>query len=94
MARAFADIAFTPAVRAQQNRMGSAAGYDKFLADEAVRSDELGSEEASFIANRDGFYQAHLSQSSHVLDEPSDNPCNYGSERIQRLTRARRREVR
>lgn len=62
MARAFADIAFTPAVRAQQGRMGSAAGYDKFLADDMTREDELGPEETSFIANRDGFYQATVSQ--------------------------------
>lgn len=62
MARAFADIAFTPAVRALQSRMGSAAGYDSFLADDMARSDELGPEEANFIANRDGFYQATVSQ--------------------------------
>lgn len=62
MARAFADIAFTPAVRAQQTRMGSADGYSKFLADDVTGSDVLGSEEASFIAARDGFYQATVSQ--------------------------------
>lgn len=62
MARAFADIAFTPAVRAQQTRMGSADGYSKFLANDVTGADELGSEEASFIAARDGFYQATVSQ--------------------------------
>jgi|SRR6056297_239422 len=62
MARAFADIAFTPAVRAQQARMGSADGYAKFLADDVSGSDVLGSEEASFITARDGFYQATVSQ--------------------------------
>lgn len=62
MARAFADIAFTPAVRTQQSRMGSADGYASFLADDAPRADALGSEEADFIAARDGFYQATVSE--------------------------------
>lgn len=58
MARAFADITFTPAVRALQEARGSAAGYAKFLADDAPPGDRLGPEEAAFIAQRDGFYQA------------------------------------
>lgn len=62
MARAFADIAFTPAVRAQQSRMGSADGYASFLADDAPRADALGPEEADFIVARDGFYQATVSE--------------------------------
>ncbi|MGB7243682.1 MAG: pyridoxamine 5'-phosphate oxidase family protein [Sulfitobacter sp.] len=62
MARAFADIAFTPAVRAQQSRMGSANGYASFLAEDAPRADTLGSEETDFIAARDGFYQATVSE--------------------------------
>ena len=62
MARAFADIAFTPAVRAHQSRMGSADAYAKLLADDVTRPDELGPEEASFIEARDGFYQATVSQ--------------------------------
>lgn len=62
MARAFANIAFTPAVRAEQARMGSADGYAKFLEGDATFADELGPEEASFIMARDGFYQATVSQ--------------------------------
>ena len=61
MARAFAEIAFTPAVRAVQERLGQAAAYDKFLEPVAERSDRLGLEEAAFIAARDGFYQATVS---------------------------------
>ncbi len=37
MPRAFAEIAFTPAVRAAQQRQGSAAAYDRFLAPETDR---------------------------------------------------------
>jgi predicted pyridoxine 5'-phosphate oxidase superfamily flavin-nucleotide-binding protein len=61
MVRAFAEIAFTPAVRAIQERLGSAAAYAKFLAPEAERGDHLGPREAAFIAERDGFYQATVS---------------------------------
>jgi len=62
MARAFATIAFTPAVRSQQSRMGSAGAYTRFLSDDAVYPDELGPHEVEFIAARDGFYQASVSQ--------------------------------
>lgn len=61
MARAFAEIAFTPAVRAVQERQGSAGAYAKFLAPEAAPGDRLGPEEAAFVAARDGFYQATVS---------------------------------
>jgi len=62
MARAFAEIAFTPAVRAKQAQQGSAAGYDRFLAPEADRANRLGPEEAAFAEARDGFYQATVSE--------------------------------
>ncbi|KAJ55141.1 hypothetical protein ACMU_15405 [Actibacterium mucosum KCTC 23349] len=62
MARAFATIAFTPDVRAQQSRMGSADGYRKFLGDGLADLEELGPEEIGFIGARDGFYQASVSQ--------------------------------
>ena len=62
MARAFADIAFTPAVRTQQTKMGSADAYARFLADDVTQPDVLGPEEVAFIAARDGFYQASVSQ--------------------------------
>ena len=62
MARAFAEIAFTPAVRAMQERMGSAASYARFLTPEARRGDVLGAAEQAFIAERDGFYQATVAE--------------------------------
>ncbi|MDD9877119.1 MAG: pyridoxamine 5'-phosphate oxidase family protein [Magnetovibrio sp.] len=62
MARAFAEIAFTPNVRAMQDAQGSAASYAKFLAPEAPPSDTLGEAEAQFITHRDGFYQATVSE--------------------------------
>ena len=62
MARAFSEIAFTPAVRAAQQRQGSAAMYDRMLAPEAERANLLGPEEAAFVEARDGFYQATVSE--------------------------------
>lgn len=57
MGRAFADIAFTPAVRAMQTRMGSRGAYAQ-LDPTGGQRDSLTAREASFIAARDGFYQA------------------------------------
>ena len=62
MARAFAEIAFTPAVRDVQKKRGSAQAYDKFLADEAPADNTLGDAESAFITARDGFYQATVSE--------------------------------
>jgi len=59
MARAFSEIAFTPAVRALQERMGSRRHYVALdLAKE--RGDALSAVETAFIAARDGFYQASV----------------------------------
>ncbi len=62
MARRFAEIAFSPNVRAIQEAQGSAKAYDKFLRPEAERNDHLSATEASFITERDGFYQATVSE--------------------------------
>ncbi|MBL8521311.1 MAG: 2Fe-2S iron-sulfur cluster binding domain-containing protein [Betaproteobacteria bacterium] len=61
MSRAYSDIAFTPAVRALQTRMGSRRGYAPLDTTED-RRDALGDMEAEFIAARDGFYQATVSE--------------------------------
>lgn len=61
MARAFAKIAFTPSVKAAQERYGSRAGYQSFEQAEDHR-DVLTSREAAFIAARDSFYQATVSE--------------------------------
>lgn len=61
MALAFAEIAFTQDVLAQQERMGS-GGYKRFLSNERMGGDILGPQEAEFIAAADGFYQASVSE--------------------------------
>lgn len=62
MPRAFAEIAFTPTVLAEQARQGSAGGYAKFLDDGVTTGDALGPAEAAFIGERDGFYQATVGE--------------------------------
>jgi len=61
MSRAFSDIAFTPAVRAVQTRQGSRAAYARLDHADDVR-DTLTPAEAEFVAARDGFYQATVSE--------------------------------
>lgn len=61
MPRAFSEIAFTPAVRAFQSRMGSRGGYAA-LDDDEERGNALTPREAEFIAARDGFYQATVGE--------------------------------
>ena len=61
MAYAFAKIAFTPTVRAQQERLGSGQ-YARFLSDDRQGGDRLSTAERVFIEERDGFYQATVSE--------------------------------
>ena len=62
MARAFTEIAFTPSVLAEQDRQGSARAYANFRKPEAERRDTLDADAAAFIQDRDGFYQATVSE--------------------------------
>ena len=61
MSRAYSDIVFTPAVRDVQTRMGSRGNYAAFDRDED-RYDRLSPLEVEFIAARDSFYQATVSE--------------------------------
>ena len=62
MSRAYSDIAFTPAVREVQTRMGSRSKYVAF--DRAVdRRDRLTPREIDFIGHADHFFQATVGES-------------------------------
>lgn len=61
MSRAYSDIAFTPAVRALQTRMGSRSAYAALDRTEDRRH-QLSEHEAEFIRERDGLYQATVSE--------------------------------
>jgi len=63
MSHAFADIAFTPSVKAAQQRDGSRAGYARnFEGDAEVFNDRLGEAEAEFVAAQRSFYMATVSE--------------------------------
>jgi uncharacterized protein len=60
---AFADIAFTPAVKAAQQRDGSRAAYERnFERAGAATNQTLGDDEADFIARQRSFYMATVSE--------------------------------
>jgi uncharacterized protein len=61
MARAFADIAFTPSVKAAQSRYGSRRTNER-IEHSPDRGDELTSVEIEYLAARDSFYQATVSE--------------------------------
>ena len=61
MGHKFAEIAFTDSVRAMQERLGSRAAYARFEAG-GDSNFELGDNERDFIAARDSFYMASVSE--------------------------------
>jgi predicted pyridoxine 5'-phosphate oxidase superfamily flavin-nucleotide-binding protein len=63
MSHAFANIVFTPAVKAAQERDGSRAGYARNFEDGAeVFNDRLGESERAFIAAQRSMYIATVSE--------------------------------
>jgi uncharacterized protein len=76
MSRAYYDIAFTPAVRAVQTRMGSRSTYAP-LDHTEDRRDALTADEAEFIRGRDGFYQASVSESGWPYVQFRGGPAGF-----------------
>jgi len=63
MSHAFAEIAFTPSVKAAQQRDGSRSNYARsFEGDADVFNDRLGEAEVDFIAAQRSFYMATVSE--------------------------------
>lgn len=62
MARAFAELAFTPTVLEAQAEQGSRDAYRPMLAEDADPANRIGPAEKQFIEERDGFYQATVSE--------------------------------
>ena len=77
MALAFADIAFTPSVQQEQDRMGSGKTYARFLSDERTGGDQLGPDEADFISQRDGFFQATVSETGWPYVQFRGGPAGF-----------------
>lgn len=76
MPRNVSDIAFTPAVKARQERHGSRAAY----AGQIARRDwqtEITDDLAEFIARRDSFYMATVSQDGHPYIQHRGGPRGF-----------------
>jgi predicted pyridoxine 5'-phosphate oxidase superfamily flavin-nucleotide-binding protein len=76
MSRAFSDIAFTPAVRAMQSRLGSRAQYER-LDTTPDRREALGPAEAAYIAERDSFYLATVSETGWPYVQHKGGPPGF-----------------
>ena len=61
MGRRFAELAFTPLVKAQQTERGSRQLYERVERSSDL-GDKLGPMEQEFIGERDGFYMASVSE--------------------------------
>jgi hypothetical protein len=62
MANRFAQIMFTPAVKDVQAKMGARGANERFDDPNTPTSDRLGGPEREFIAARDSFYMATVSE--------------------------------
>jgi hypothetical protein len=58
----FGQIAFTPAVKALQERMGSRSIYARGEGASDAADDVVGDHEAAFLAERDSFYMASVGE--------------------------------
>ena len=76
MGHKFADIAFTDSVREVQQLQGSRSGYARLDGD--VDSNHLlGENEAAFIADRDSFYMASVSETGWPYVQHRGGPAGF-----------------
>jgi predicted pyridoxine 5'-phosphate oxidase superfamily flavin-nucleotide-binding protein len=75
----FYDLAFTPAVQAEQARKGSRAAYAAASADaeDGESTDAFGEREAAFIAARDSFYLASVSETGWPYVQHRGGPVGF-----------------
>lgn len=78
MPHAFARIAFTPQVKAEQQRDGSRGGYARsFEADTQIFNDRLGQSETDFIAGLRSFYMATVSETGWPYVQHRGGPAGF-----------------
>ena len=76
MGHRFAEIAFTPGVRAVQTREGSRAHYAR--AEQGPDNhDRLGEDERALIETRDSFYMASVSETGWPYVQPRGGPVGF-----------------
>ena len=76
MGHKFAELAFTPWVKAAQEHNGSRHAYSRMEAGE-VHHDVLGPNEAGFIAARDSFYMATVSETGWPYIQHRGGPAGF-----------------
>jgi predicted pyridoxine 5'-phosphate oxidase superfamily flavin-nucleotide-binding protein len=76
MAHPFADIAFTPAVRALQQKHGSRAQYARMQA-HAGPAPVLGPRESAFLADADSFYLATVGEGGWPYVQHRGGPAGF-----------------
>ena len=76
MAHKFAEIAFTPVVRAIQQQEGSRAGYARMDGGEDYNH-RLTAREATFIAARDSFYMASVGETGWPYVQHRGGPTGF-----------------
>jgi predicted pyridoxine 5'-phosphate oxidase superfamily flavin-nucleotide-binding protein len=76
MATAFADITFTPSVKAAQSHYGSRERNSRFELATDPRN-QLTEQEINFIAQRDSFYQATVSESGWPYVQHRGGPVGF-----------------
>jgi uncharacterized protein len=72
----FAELAFTPKVKAVQESMGSRKVYAR-VEDAPVSRDQLSGAEAAFIAARDSFYMASVSETGWPYIQHRGGPAGF-----------------
>ena len=77
MAHRFAELMFTPSVKAVQERMGSRGGYEDVVLPGTPRNDAFGSAERAFIAARDSFYMATTSETGWPYVQHRGGPAGF-----------------
>lgn len=76
MAHKFAEIAFTPNVKKEQERSGSRRSYARLEKGDAHHN-KLGVNEAAFIAERDSFYMATVSETGWPYIQHRGGPAGF-----------------
>ena len=77
MRKRFFDLAFTPSVQAEQTRQGSRAAYASAARGGHPGADVLSENEAAFIAERDSFYLASVSETGWPYVQHRGGPAGF-----------------
>jgi hypothetical protein len=77
MTHRFAELMFTPQVKQVQAEQGSRAAYARFAEPHAPANDRLTDQEADFIAARDSFYMATISETGWPYVQHRGGPAGF-----------------